>query len=116
MFHCAFVTFPYGVLGQVWYLFVSIPDLSFLSKSLALLEITTQLTGVRVEREHNPYNNLLQEDGHNTSHKKNSLPHRWTTIYLTGRPSSTLKVECHDPKDDGHKTFYVGYSTPYFRK
>ena len=23
-----FVTFPYGVLGQVWYLIVSIPDLS----------------------------------------------------------------------------------------
>ena len=27
MFSCAFVTFPYGVLGQVWYLIVSIPDL-----------------------------------------------------------------------------------------
>ena len=24
-----FVTFPYGVLGQVWYLIVSIPDLCF---------------------------------------------------------------------------------------
>ena len=46
MFHCAFVTFQYGVVGQVWYLIVSIPDLSFLSKSLTLLEITTQLTGV----------------------------------------------------------------------
>ena len=31
MFHCAFVTFQYGVLGQMWYLIVSIPDLSFLS-------------------------------------------------------------------------------------
>ena len=27
MFPCVFVTFPYGVLGQVWYLIVSIPDL-----------------------------------------------------------------------------------------
>ena len=26
---CACVTFPYGVLGQVWYLIVSIPDLYF---------------------------------------------------------------------------------------
>ena len=26
-FHAPFVTFPYGVLGQVWYLIVSIPDL-----------------------------------------------------------------------------------------
>ena len=31
MFHCAFVTFPYGVLGQVWYLIASIPDLFFFS-------------------------------------------------------------------------------------
>ena len=29
-FSCAFVTFPYGVLGEVWYLFVSIPDLCLL--------------------------------------------------------------------------------------
>ena len=26
-FNCVFVTFPYGILGQVWYLIVSIPDL-----------------------------------------------------------------------------------------
>ena len=24
--HCDFVTFPFGILGQVWYLIVSIPD------------------------------------------------------------------------------------------
>ena len=28
MFNCVFVTFLYGILGQVWYLIVSIPDLS----------------------------------------------------------------------------------------
>ena len=27
MFSLVFVTFPYGILGQVWYLIVSIPDL-----------------------------------------------------------------------------------------
>ena len=27
MFNCVFVTFPCGILGQVWYLIVSIPDL-----------------------------------------------------------------------------------------
>ena len=27
MFSCVFVTIPYGVLGQVWYLIVLIPDL-----------------------------------------------------------------------------------------
>ena len=30
MFTCDFGTFPYSVLGQVWYLIVSIPDLSLL--------------------------------------------------------------------------------------
>ena len=31
MFDCVFVTFPCGILGQVWYLIVSIPDLGRLS-------------------------------------------------------------------------------------
>ena len=31
MFNCVFVTFPCGVLGQEWYLLVSIPDLCHLS-------------------------------------------------------------------------------------
>ena len=29
--HCNFVTFPFGILGQVWYLIVSIPDSCCLS-------------------------------------------------------------------------------------
>ena len=28
MFNCVFVTFPCGILGQVWYLNVFIPDLA----------------------------------------------------------------------------------------
>ena len=31
MFYCVFVTFPYGILGPVWYFIVSIPDLCHLS-------------------------------------------------------------------------------------
>ena len=31
MFNCVFVTFPCGILGQVWYFNVSIPDLYLLS-------------------------------------------------------------------------------------
>ena len=46
-----------------------------------------------LEREHNPYNNLLQEDDHNISHKMNSWPNRWTITHLAGRPSSTSKVD-----------------------
>ena len=29
--NCVFVTFPCGILGQVWYLLVLIPDISHLS-------------------------------------------------------------------------------------
>ena len=31
MFNCVFFTFPCGILGQVWYLIVLIPDLCRLS-------------------------------------------------------------------------------------
>ena len=31
MFNCVFVTFPCGIMGQVWYLIVSIPNLCHLS-------------------------------------------------------------------------------------
>ena len=31
MFNCVFVTFPCGILGQVWYLIVSIPNLCHIS-------------------------------------------------------------------------------------
>ena len=31
MFNCVFVTFPCGILGQVWYLIVWIPDLCHFS-------------------------------------------------------------------------------------
>ena len=31
IFNCVFVTFPCGILGQVWYLIVSIPDLCHFS-------------------------------------------------------------------------------------
>ena len=36
MFNCVFATFPCGILGQVWYLIVSIPDLChFLTLSVS---------------------------------------------------------------------------------
>ena len=30
-FYCIFITFPFGILGQVWHLIVSFPDLCLLS-------------------------------------------------------------------------------------
>ena len=36
MFNCVFVTFPCGILGQVWYLIGSIPDLYRLSYFLTM--------------------------------------------------------------------------------
>ena len=37
MSFCEFVTFPCGILGQVWYLIISIPDLYPLSYSDLIL-------------------------------------------------------------------------------
>ena len=42
MFNCVFVTFPCGILGLVWYLMVSIPDLcqlSYFNKALKNIQI-----------------------------------------------------------------------------
>ena len=44
MFSCVFVTFPYVILGQMWYLILSIPDLCqlvsvSLSSMLCFLEV-----------------------------------------------------------------------------
>ena len=36
-----FVTFPYGFSGEVWYLFVSIPDLCLLYFFLTTLQVST---------------------------------------------------------------------------
>ena len=41
MFTCIFVTFPCGILGQVWYLIVSIPDLCRISYFVTLVEISS---------------------------------------------------------------------------
>ena len=39
MFNCVFVTFQCGILGQVWYLIVSIPDLCRLSYFIRAFKI-----------------------------------------------------------------------------
>ena len=36
---CVFITFPCGILGQVWYLIVSIPDLCHLPYYFGLREL-----------------------------------------------------------------------------
>ena len=38
-FYCIFVTFPFVILGQVWYLIVSLPDLCLLSCFNGIREI-----------------------------------------------------------------------------
>ena len=38
MFNCVFVTFPCGILGQLWYLIVPIPDLCCLSNFKMLIK------------------------------------------------------------------------------
>ena len=47
--YCVFVTFPCGILGQVWYLIVSIPDLyrlSYVESSSATRHIRASIFGV----------------------------------------------------------------------
>ena len=41
MFNCVFVTFPCGILGQVWYVIVSIPDLCHLSYFSTINEVVS---------------------------------------------------------------------------
>ena len=41
MFSCVFVTFSYGVWGQVWYLIVSIPDICLLPYFDNIASVTT---------------------------------------------------------------------------
>ena len=41
MFNCVFVTFPCGILGQVWYVIVSIPDLCHLSYLSTINEVVS---------------------------------------------------------------------------
>ena len=87
MFHCAFVTFLYGVLGQVWYLIVSIPGLSFLSKYLTLLELMTQLTGMGLSA--------------STIHTI-ICSQRMTTTYLTKRTAGLTGGLQHISQGDHH--------------
>ena len=46
MFYCVFVTFPCGILGQVWYLIVSIPDLCYFSYFLLIRRTLLSLIGI----------------------------------------------------------------------
>ena len=52
MFHCVFVTFPCGILGQVWYLIVSIPDFCRLSYFSITVEVS------KVAKIRNRYNQV----------------------------------------------------------
>ena len=49
MFSCVFVTFPSGVLGQMWYLIVLIPDLCLLPYFDCISNEMKESIGQRVE-------------------------------------------------------------------
>ena len=49
MLNCIFVTFPCGILGQVWYLIVSIPDLCRLSYIFEKAHNSLYITNHHVE-------------------------------------------------------------------
>ena len=47
--YCDFFTFPFGILGQVWFLIVSIPDPCFLSYFLFLVQKGQSARALKVE-------------------------------------------------------------------
>ena len=54
MFSCVFVTFPYGVLDQVWYLIVSIPDICLLPYFLCIYICWTPMVVLKPEGFNDP--------------------------------------------------------------
>ena len=50
MFSCIFVTFLYGVLGQVCYLIVSIPDLCLLSTLVSIKRTVNIVARICVQK------------------------------------------------------------------
>ena len=60
MFNCAFVTFLCGILGQVWYLIVSIPDLIFATfLTLICLAVVPLLLSKKLAPSGHPRRNSL---------------------------------------------------------
>ena len=64
MFNCVFVTFPCGILGQVWYFIVLIPDLCRLSyfynktSSLSHISLVTLVYKFKLQRSSFPQGNF----------------------------------------------------------
>ena len=50
MFNCDFITYPCGILDQVWYLIVSIPDLCRLSYFVENVQYETETCFVNFPR------------------------------------------------------------------
>ena len=46
IFNCVFVIFPCGILGQVWYLIILIPDLCRLSYFAIILMVKRELVAL----------------------------------------------------------------------
>ena len=100
VYNCEFVTFNFGILGQVWYLIVSIPDLCTLtffdSVIVKLEEVRDTLKSLPVDKAVGPdliNNRLLKElaqplalplsDLFNVSLSSGSVPHIWKQAYVT---------------------------------
>ena len=65
MFNCVFVTFPYSILGQVWYLIALIPDICRLSYFNHLIHCLLNIIKVRkkakIRNQYNQLPHLLQD-------------------------------------------------------
>ena len=72
VFSCVFVTFPCAVLGQVWYLIVSITDLCLLPYCYYFSQISQQLHTSRHCRLYHPFNPARQD--HTAEHTSRFRP------------------------------------------
>ena len=104
MFSCVFVIFPYGVLGQVWYLIVSIPDpclpLHLTIPALTnthFAKETTRMTSIQTIGQYVPTLGLVKMMIHPDSFETRSiisLTARLSLIDFTLQTSDIMTASC----------------------
>ena len=97
MFPCVFATFPYSVLGQVWYLIVSFPDLClliYLHFSIAfLLLLLNEQSEIVVVTPSNTERAKMRYLPLNSRMSENERICRYTPIRQAAQPLCTKMIQ-----------------------
>ena len=75
MFNCDFVTFPCGILGQVWHLAVSIPDLCHLSTFMINLRLLFEQSKKRCKDQESIQPSTTSDPGYQWESDKLTVRH-----------------------------------------